>query len=126
MRARTVTLLAALVLAGCPRDEDTPPQNESSSGNAETTTTDTSPPTTTVEPTTTVGTEESGPIDTSAGSESTSGGEECLGPDGCWSCEPVQPEQVLNRCTDADCEPFDNSPKRLPLIGRDGSLPPIP
>ena len=38
----------------------------------------------------------------------------------------LAPEQVLNRCSDADCEPFENTPERLPLLEQDGSLPPIP
>lgn len=29
-------------------------------------------------------------------------------------------------CTDATCEPFPNTPERLPLLEADGALPPIP
>jgi hypothetical protein len=50
-----------------------------------------------------------------------------LGEDGCFNC-PANGEtkQWLNRCVDSDCEPFDNSPTRLPLLEADGSLPDLP
>ncbi|HWB76479.1 MAG TPA: hypothetical protein VG755_16040 [Nannocystaceae bacterium] len=127
MFARYSLLVAALALAGCPRDQDTPPENDTSTSNASNDTSGSATLTTTTAPTTTQGTEESGPSpDTGSGSESTSGGEECLGDNDCWNCAPTQPEQVLNHCTNADCEPFANTPERLPLLERDGSLPPIP
>jgi len=50
----------------------------------------------------------------------------CVDAEGCWNCDPVEPIHFLNRCTDATCEPFDNTQTRLPLIGADGSLPPLP
>jgi hypothetical protein len=31
----------------------------------------------------------------------------------------------LNRCTNSDCEPFDNA-ARLPHLNNDGTLPPLP
>lgn len=75
-----------------------------------------------------------GTADTTAGDASTTdaetdgpttGGEECVGEDGCWGCVPTTPTQVINRCTDASCEPFAND-RRLPLLEPDGSLPPLP
>lgn len=53
-------------------------------------------------------------------------GDACAGPEGCYDCEPTEPAQILNHCTDANCEPFPNTQERLPLLGADGSLPPIP
>lgn len=50
----------------------------------------------------------------------------CLGLDGCWDCEPGSSAELLDRCTDAACEPFANTADRLPLLGDDGELPPIP
>ncbi|HYP88760.1 MAG TPA: hypothetical protein VEQ59_11415 [Polyangiaceae bacterium] len=50
-----------------------------------------------------------------------------LGDDGCFNCPANgEVEQWLNRCVDSDCEPFDNSPARLPLLKSDGALPPLP
>ena len=48
----------------------------------------------------------------------------CQGDKGCYSCEPKEPEQFLNRCTDSQCEAFDNE-KRLPLYNH-GDLPKLP
>jgi hypothetical protein len=53
-------------------------------------------------------------------------GDECQGPDGCFACEPTNATELSNACTDASCEPFANTPERLPLLERDGSLPPLP
>jgi hypothetical protein len=49
-----------------------------------------------------------------------------LGEDGCFNC-PQDGElgQWLNRCSDSDCEPFDNQ-ARLPLLEADGSVPALP
>lgn len=64
------------------------------------------------------------------GADTTNGavdtGVDCEGPDGCYGCAPTTPTQVLNACTDATCEPFPNTPERLPLLEADGALPPIP
>jgi hypothetical protein len=48
-----------------------------------------------------------------------SGGEACVE-------EPADPVGILNQCTDATCEPFANTPERLPRLQADGSLPPLP
>ena len=53
-------------------------------------------------------------------------GEDCVGPDGCFACEPSSSIELTNACTDATCEPFANTPERLPLLERDGGLPPLP
>lgn len=42
------------------------------------------------------------------------------GEDGCFNC-PKSDLQYLNRCSDGDCVPFDNS--RLTKLNPDGSLP---
>lgn len=42
------------------------------------------------------------------------------GEDGCFNC-PETDLQYLNRCSDGDCVPFDNS--RLSKLNSDGSLP---
>ncbi len=63
-----------------------------------------------------------------AGPTSTStstGGEDCIGPDGCVSCKPIAQEDYLNACTDAQCVPYDNS-QLDGLLEEDGSLPPVP
>ncbi len=54
------------------------------------------------------------------------GGDECVGPEGCFACPPTKPAELLNACTDATCAPFPNTVERLPLIGPDGKLPPLP
>lgn len=126
MFARHSILFAALALAGCPRDQDTPPENDTSTSGNDTSGPGTATLTTTTSPTsTTQGTDDTTPADTTA-SESSTGEVDCLGPMDCWNCDPVEPEQILNRCSSADCEPFENTPERLPLLERDGSLPPIP
>lgn len=40
--------------------------------------------------------------------------------------DPQEPVELLNACSDASCEPFANTPERLPLLEADGSLPPLP
>lgn len=52
--------------------------------------------------------------------------DECVGPEGCFDCPPTKPAELLNACTDATCAPFPNTVERLPLIGPDGKLPPLP
>jgi hypothetical protein len=50
-----------------------------------------------------------------------------LGDDGCFNCpKNGELEQWLNRCTDGDCVPFENTQERLPLLKNDGTLPPLP
>lgn len=51
------------------------------------------------------------------------GGETDCTPQGeydCYPCEPKSDEQYLNRCSDAECSPFDNA-ERIP--GFTGTLP---
>lgn len=49
----------------------------------------------------------------------------CVGPDGCFSCEPEQPVEFLNACTEAECVPYDNAQIEHLLL-EDGSVPPVP
>ncbi|MBC8067114.1 MAG: hypothetical protein IAG13_02175 [Deltaproteobacteria bacterium] len=114
MPESTTLVGLALVLLGCPRDQDAPPQDDTSTGSADTTQTNPN----TLDSTVT--------DPTSEGNDSGTTGSECLGADGCYACDPEDSVQLLNHCTDADCEPFANTPTRLPLLGRDGSLPAIP
>ena len=51
-------------------------------------------------------------------------GSACVGPEGCFSCEPEQTEEFLNACTDGSCFGFDNV-ARLPRYNN-GNLPPLP
>jgi hypothetical protein len=127
MRARNSTIIVglALVLLGCARDQDAPPQDDTGSGGVDTTgnTNPTTLDTTVTDPTS----DGSGDPDTTAGSsESGTTGEQCLGAQGCYACDPENGVQLLNHCTDASCEPFPNTVERLPLLERDGSLPAIP
>jgi hypothetical protein len=63
---------------------------------------------------------------TSASSTTSTGtGEECVGEDGCFACDPVEQADWLNACTDAACVPFDNG-RIADLLEEDGSLPPVP
>ncbi|NOU32958.1 MAG: hypothetical protein HOO96_34080 [Polyangiaceae bacterium] len=50
---------------------------------------------------------------------------ECAGPDGCFKCEPKEPVEFLNACTDGNCIKFDNA-ARLPLYKAGEALPPVP
>lgn len=50
---------------------------------------------------------------------------DCNGPKGCFACKPTQTVEFLNQCNGLTCEPFDNV-KKLPLLKKDGSLPPLP
>jgi hypothetical protein len=52
------------------------------------------------------------------------GGGDCMGKDGCYSCEPKTNDQILNHCTEATCQGFDNS--TLMALLKDGGLPPLP
>lgn len=49
----------------------------------------------------------------------------CLGPNGCFTCEPTKNDEILNACTDGQCTPFDNA-ARLPLYKAGAALPPVP
>jgi hypothetical protein len=49
----------------------------------------------------------------------------CVGPDGCFACDPVEPVEILNACTDANCVPYDNA-QIADLLEEDGSVPPVP
>jgi hypothetical protein len=104
-------LLPTLVLAtGCPGNEEQPPVADgegSDTGpgeNTGTTGTDTEPGDETAE---------------STGTDTDTGEEQCVE-------EPTDPVELLNGCTDATCEPFANTPDRLPRLNTDGSLPPLP
>ena len=49
------------------------------------------------------------------------------GADGCFNCPTNgDNEQWFNRCVESACEPFENTPARLPLLKADGSLPDLP
>ena len=48
----------------------------------------------------------------------------CVGPNGCFSCEPVETDDFLDACTDGSCFAFDNV-ARLPRFNN-GTLPPLP
>lgn len=104
-------LLSTLALAtGCPGEEaqppvaddgnDTQPSEESDTGDTD------SPGTQT----------DDGTVDDTG---TDTGEEQCVE-------EPTEPVELLNGCTDATCEPFANTPERLPLLQADGSLPPLP
>jgi hypothetical protein len=51
-------------------------------------------------------------------------GGNCQGENGCYACPPTTLEHYLNRCTGAQCVPFDDA-ARLPLYNG-GNLPPVP
>jgi hypothetical protein len=128
MSALHTAIVIAFVLGalGCGRDQDAPPQEETGTTGVDSSS-GTNPSTldTTVTDPTSDGSGE--PDTTASGSESgTTGDEECLGAEGCYACDPEDSSQLLNHCTDATCEPFANTPERLPLLEADGSLPPIP
>ena len=127
MSRHLTTTLCVLLLGACGGSEAAPPTNEETGTGTPTTDTVTD----TVDPSTTGDTDPTDPTDAtvdpdSTGDDPTTGGEECLGRDGCWDCEPTQSEHLLNRCTDGECEPFPITTERLPLLEADGSLPPIP
>jgi hypothetical protein len=121
--------LFMLALVGCPAQSEDVPTDLSTTGDETTgtatittsvtsvdTTATTAPETTVADSTDTT----DGPDDTT-----TTGGPECFGEDDCWNCAPTNTNQLLNHCTDAECSPFDNV-ARLPLLNRDGTLPPLP
>lgn len=72
-------------------------------------------------PTADAGSDASLPVDagsdagdlTDAGSDA---GDPCLGTAACWQCPPTTNVQFLNRCTEAECAPFDNA-TRIPDFG---------
>lgn len=47
-----------------------------------------------------------------------------FGGKGCWRCERNTREELLNGCTGASCQPFDNA--RVTKLSADGGLPPVP
>ena len=58
-----------------------------------------------------------------AGGASGTGGGSCV-PDtskSCYSCPPTNNDQILKACSNATCQPFDNTAKNVP-----SSLPAIP
>lgn len=114
---KTLPSLALLLplLAACPASEATPPTDDDVGD--DTTDADATSDTGETGDTTDTGT------DTGETGET---GDECVGPDGCFACEPVQPTEFLNACSDATCEAFPNTSERLPLLERDGTLPPLP
>jgi hypothetical protein len=119
----TVPVIAlAFGVLGCARDQDAPPQEETKG--ADGSGTDPNTLDTTVTDPTSDGSGD--PVTTASGNESGTTGNECLGAEGCYACDPAHNVQLLDHCTDADCEPFANTPERLPLLDADGSLPPIP
>lgn len=101
-----VLLPSLALVTGCPGNEEQPPVADDDGS-------DTGPG------------EESGTTGTGTGdatvddSGTDSGGEQCVE-------EPSDPIEILNGCTDATCEPFANTPERLPRLNADGSLPPLP
>jgi len=107
MRVPIMTFAFAVVLAvpGCPGEQETPPENDTSTGGSG---------------------DSSGTGDSSGSVDESGTGNACLGADGCWNCEPMESEQLLDQCTEADCEAFPITVERLPLLQPDGSLPPIP
>jgi hypothetical protein len=48
---------------------------------------------------------------------------DCKGAMDCYSCKPTKNDEFLNHCTEATCNPFDNS--KLTKL-KNGNLPPIP
>jgi len=49
----------------------------------------------------------------------------CQGPNGCFQCAPTTDIEYANRCTEAQCKPFDNR-ARLKRLLPDGGLLPLP
>jgi hypothetical protein len=98
------TLALVGLTTACPSEEMAPPIGEEESGD---------------------GDGDSGDGDGDSG-DGDGDGDECLGADGCFACEPTSSIELTNACTDATCEPFENTPARLPLLERDGTLPPLP
>jgi hypothetical protein len=124
------TLLAFTLLAAsaCTTPQDEPPSDDDTTGAATNETQDdgnTLPETGDDGPGTddTVGTDTNETVDDTTAGDT---GENCVGENDCWNCSPNSSEHLLNHCTDATCEPFENSQERLPLLERDGSLPPLP
>lgn len=122
----TIRVLIVGFVSGCNTPQIEPPDTASESGDPSTTGTtgSTSDAPTTGAPTSTEGTSE-GPTGSSGDPTATTGAVDCEGPNGCFDCPPTRPVEVLNACTDATCEPFANK-ERLPLLGEDGTLPPLP
>ena len=98
------------LLCACTPDESTPPTGDGDTGNA----------TETTDNATDDGTDDATDDGTDDGTD------ECIGPDGCFACEPTDSAELTNACTDASCDPFPNTVERLPLLEPDGGLPPLP
>ena len=96
-------LFALVVVTGCPGGEEQPPVADGDD-------TDT-------EPSSDTSSGGGSADDTETGPDT--GGEQCVE-------EPTDPVGLLNGCTDATCEPFANTPERLPRLEADGTLPPLP
>lgn len=109
--------MSSVSLAACGRDQDAPPVSDASSTDGVEESTGGGTTGASASASTTMADTTDGAVDT---------GVDCEGPDGCYGCAPTTPTQVLNACTDATCEPFPNTPERLPLLEADGALPPIP
>lgn len=107
MRAYLFMLSVALVIAGCDRTTEEPPDGGGRRDTGADVAID-------------------APEDATTDTPAVDGGEECLGPSGCWSCAPTEPAHFLDGCTDSTCEPFDVTSARLPLLRPDGTLPPLP
>ena len=104
------SLLSALALAtGCPGNEAQPPVADGEDIG------ETDPP----------GDGTDTGSDTGPGEETVDGTGTDTGEAQCVE-EPIEPVELLNGCTDATCEPFANTPERLPRLNADGSLPPLP
>jgi hypothetical protein len=64
-----------------------------------------------------------GSAGSSGGGDIDAGSGDCKGAMDCFSCAPTKDDEFLNHCTDATCNPYDNS-KLTKLTN--GTLPPIP
>jgi hypothetical protein len=67
---------------------------------------------------------DAGPSDAGSDAGPSDGGTECTDPTGCWLCAPDTQDRLLNHCTTALCQGFDNR-ARLPLF-TGPELPPLP
>lgn len=121
-------LVASFLLFACTTPQDEPPADPDTGTDAGDDDDDGNPSSADDDDDDGSGTDDDTTGDTNSTVDTTAGdtGEECLGENDCWNCTPRTSEQLLNHCTDATCEPFEDSAKRLPLLERDGSLPPLP
>jgi hypothetical protein len=63
--------------------------------------------------------------DAAAEAAAEAGAPPCRGPKGCFQCAPTNDLEYANRCTEAQCKPFDNR-ARLTRLLPDGALLPLP